>query len=361
MPAIWCGIWLVSFINAAIGAAIVPSIDAGGFCFFSSVPPSLYGNLIIFIPRSAVFLVIIILYVRLYLFFRRQSKRAKHTESYTPSDDISAPWPTPITLDQLSPLSVKFDKMEGSPSPARRSSVTYAPVYRVDSLGAKLSQYQIKPDFDRKGSKDSDATLVFDSVSSARAKLALRRSLSRPEMVINETPEEGISVMQDSEAILNNDRGFETQLRAFDEGVATKAPRLAHAGFGSPRLSASDDADRDRMPVPDTSTYRFPATLPTAALSAPAPSPLASEPTEITLARKETAASKNADIGLWEALAATEPSPPKDGELGAYLATGRRMSASEENKRASYLMIAYPLAVSDTASYADAYGEAETR
>lgn len=344
MPAVWGGIWLISFINSAIGTALVDSIDAGGFCFFPSVPPNLYGNLIIFIPRSVVFLVIIGLYVRLYLFFRRQSKRAKHTESYTPSDDVSAPWSTPITLDQLSPSSSGFGFGKGDNSTlttTRRSSVTYAPVYRVDNLGTKLSQYQFKPSGDRKGSKDSQATLVLEPVTSPRARLAVRRSLSRPEMAIPETPEEGITLIQDSEAILNDAVGFEKQLKALDKSVPAMSPRTAHAGFNSPRPDAPGQSQ-----MPDTSGYRFPATV---SSSRPAPvlgtEQSSSPATETGIERIKTDASEG-DVGLWEALASTEPARPKDSQLGACLTQGRRMSASEENRRASYLMIAYPLAVS---------------
>ena len=305
------------------------------------------------------FIVIIGLYIRLYLFLQRQSKRAKQTESYTPTDDLSAPWPTPITLDQLSPLAAEFDKSKEAGGSPRRSSVTYAPLARADSLSAKLAQYQIRPDADRKGSKDSDATLVLENMASARARLAVRRSLSRPEMAIREAPEDGIAMMQDSDAILNNDSGFERQLEALNTLSPGRSPRIAHAGFNSPRPAESDSFDH--LQVPQTSEYRFPALAKQESGSIPSNdvSPevamlpnLQPIKTQESVQRSTTKGSGpsttegRADIGLWEALAATEPVEPVDRNVKAYLATGRRMSASEENRRASYLMIAYPMAVS---------------
>jgi hypothetical protein len=177
-------------------------------------------------------------------------------------------------------------------------------------------------------------------------------------MAIQETSEEGIIVVQDSEAILNNDSGFDRQLQALDTLAPARSPRLINTGFSSPSLSPLMGSDS--LQVPDTSGYRFPAVASTERRpdSPTTGIPPATQSTQVArtqsggkdIQRSETGLSDGsvagADLGLWEALAATDPSGHKDGEVDNYLNQGRRMSASEENRRASYLMIAYPLAVS---------------
>merc|ERR1712093_174338 len=74
-PSIWGLIWLVSFINATIGIALFPVADIGGSCFFSRPGQILlYSNLVLFIPRTFAFVVVILIYVRMFFFFRRDSR-----------------------------------------------------------------------------------------------------------------------------------------------------------------------------------------------------------------------------------------------------------------------------------------------
>ena len=56
--------------------------DIGGVCFFPSSRGKLYGSLVVFIPRTVAFTAIVSIYIKLYLFLRRQGKQSIEADSY---------------------------------------------------------------------------------------------------------------------------------------------------------------------------------------------------------------------------------------------------------------------------------------
>ena len=64
------------------GVLFEDTIDIGGVCFFPSSRGKLYGNLVVFIPRTVTFTAIVSIYIKLYLFLRRQGKQSIEADSY---------------------------------------------------------------------------------------------------------------------------------------------------------------------------------------------------------------------------------------------------------------------------------------
>jgi len=70
---LWIGVWTVSFGVAVLGYELYGYVPNGGICYYPS-SSGLYGELMQFIPRGMVFVVISILYARLFVFLRRPDK-----------------------------------------------------------------------------------------------------------------------------------------------------------------------------------------------------------------------------------------------------------------------------------------------
>ena len=277
MPTIWAIIAFVSLLNASFGAALVPSIDFGGFCFFSSRPPALYGNLVIFLPRTGLFIAVIVLYVKLALFFRRQSGRAKKTESgLAMTCSLAAPavpgQPILFPLAEHASSGMVQDR-QGAQSPherggsfalvaGRRSDIPGHRIYEVASLRDQLAEYRIsegdlsedgkESGEKRKASKDSQSTLVDDLGLHLRRPVFVRRISSKPDMSsvkeegslssprLSDAPASPSLVMQDSDAILSGDAGFGHQLVLLEASV-TSSPRISLSArtFPSPSPALS--------------------------------------------------------------------------------------------------------------------------
>lgn len=322
MPTIWAIIAFVSLLNASFGAALVPSIDFGGFCFFSSRPPALYGNLVIFLPRTGLFIAVIVLYVKLALFFRRQSGRAKKTESglamtcslaapAMPGQPILFPLAEHVFSGAMSDRQGARDPHQHSGSHAlgasRTSDIPGHRIYEVASLRDQLAEYRMSEGDSsedgkesgekRKASKDSQSTLVDGPGLHLRRPEFVRSISSKPDM--SSVKEEGMHssprlsgapaspslIMQDSDAILSGDAGFGHQLVLLEASV-TSSPRISLSArtfpSPSPALSSREgtlEADTPYTRLESSSpglapshhegmshpTYRFPAVRSTSA------------------------------------------------------------------------------------------------
>ncbi|KAI5478549.1 putative glucose receptor Git3 [Pseudohyphozyma bogoriensis] len=72
VPVIWTLVWLIGVIPAAFGAGFFHSSDTGyGICWYDA-SSGLGAKLMIFVPRAVVLVIIIALYCRLFIFFRRR-------------------------------------------------------------------------------------------------------------------------------------------------------------------------------------------------------------------------------------------------------------------------------------------------
>ena len=432
MPSIWAAIWIASFVNAAIGISLVPAYDAGGFCFFPSTPPHFYGNLVIFIPRTLCFITVIAIYLRLFLFFRRKSSsQAIATQSSPfPSISMNGHLSTPVSFvdlairdrpdanktDQIDPNSY-FDshQMEERPLPYSRHSMA-----SLASSHTKLALYQTK--WLRKGSKDSQMTLVNPTHLRFVNKPTLSPNRAAPENPIQESAEESASVQaagspvfsKNSKAISEGSDGLSrqiSQINALGALPVSREPTMPISSSSSSLHPRSSQESICNITQHDTATYRFPPhttpsepspltdTIPplsrivvlpppppirikppraysgissrsdytvsneiqnrsadTVEQQSPKPSHLSNGKEEVPEADEaETQADEGEDLimGVWEALVDI----PRDHSEGRVhdncdnIPVPRRMSAAEESRRVSYLMMLYPIAVSPAFSH----------
>ncbi|WRT64674.1 uncharacterized protein IL334_001608 [Kwoniella shivajii] len=70
---LWAFVWLVSIVIGIIGYEVYGYYPSGGLCFYGA-NAGLYSELMQFIPRCVVCIVITILYAKLYVFLRRPDK-----------------------------------------------------------------------------------------------------------------------------------------------------------------------------------------------------------------------------------------------------------------------------------------------
>lgn len=258
--------------------------------------------------------------------------------------------------------------------------------HSTDLLRRKLSEYQFAKGAKRKDSDGSDTLVPTRRLSSWVCKG--RRKKSNPDTsdsiearssedvgsVIMTEREENVNrisgVLQDSAEILNSPNGFEEQLVLLkpDEGPLGQLDAKTSTRLITPR---SQDTLVPVSPLSST-PYAEKGTGGLAASSVPpVVSPLRGivsmengispgSESLLTLAsrRRESgfpglippskdAKAESPVMGLWEALASVDPVDSDDAGLAEACAEkGRRLSASEENRRVSYLMLLYPLAVS---------------
>ena len=415
MPSIWAAIWVVSFFNAALGVSLVTTHDAGGFCFFPNTPPHLYGNLVIFIPRTLCFIITIGLYCRLFFFFRRKS--FNNTNSHFPSNFASGQAPSLVfltstgaeySIDSTKPLPDHVGDEVGSLSELQ-IPVTRDSNRSSHSFQTKLAQYQSK--WSRKSSKDSQATLVD---TNSRWKMIQLPKLSPhrlpPEVSIQESAEENApasaearqSPLQGSRVISEDKNGFNRELSSLPVSPKSSPPLIAAEHSASyiseniPDLLASQEVG-DAAPMSETSSYRFPQIPSSPAISlhqqvqAPinpinlaaigfahrtvlkseiskSSSNVNGTVSQTRFSREQQAAeqlrsqspclesqldegspliedNENSITGFWDALANIPPDQLK-APISADVPMPRRLSAAEEKRRVSYLMMLYPIAVS---------------
>lgn len=145
----------VGITLAIIGETVYTYADYGGFCFVAS-HSSYYGNMVLFLPRSIVFLVVIILYVKLFFFFRRP--RLKLVRAFT-NDDTT--------------FELKLHGEARLQNGQRRKSLAEKSVDLISEKSTGLKNWLTR--FNEKNAtvggnrKESDATLV-DKASSIETK-----------------------------------------------------------------------------------------------------------------------------------------------------------------------------------------------
>lgn len=136
------------------GVLFEDTIDIGGVCFFPSSRGKLYGNLVVFIPRTVTFTAIVSIYIKLYLFLRRQGKQSIEADSYdldaaihivqtkaessaqltSSAEEVKETLPNKLESDLQPPLSHPQEANPGSPA-STFTAVTYQTQY-----GRKLSR-----------------------------------------------------------------------------------------------------------------------------------------------------------------------------------------------------------------------------
>jgi hypothetical protein len=413
MPAIWAVIWIISFFNASLGVALVPTVDIGGLCFFPSTPPALYGNLVLFIPRTLLFMIVIGLYVHLFRFFRKSAVKAKATETASFGSILpggEAPCPTPVSFSSANHY--QFPLKPNSQFPENGTVPERSPVASSFSSSSSKLGTAYQSIWGRKGSKDSETTLVNHTQTRIKPSQSPRKyrlgNTSPLDMPIIENSEENgamglkrVHSLQNSDAILSGSGGFESQLKMLESpsDPPTRSSSASH------RVSFNTPPSFSRRAAPDTSAYRFPPQpihLPPRDYMFPASrppiSPGTSEPritkelepaiqlqsqeaqyqrvrqSSITELSGDGIESQTLDADSGSITLDTPNSrddaetPPKGGIMGFEEAlqnvaptlaherkmsldpdmpyiTQRRMSAAEESRRVSYLMMLYPAAV----------------
>lgn len=287
------------------------------------------------------------------------------------------------------------ERRSGSVSIHRLSSLIKTPSKPPEDqstamLRCKLAEYRVKKQLTRKDSDDS-GTLVstrrrFPGWSGKGRRQRSTSDIKWPEN-LNEAEEplttntsnieEGSRrksgpVLQDSAEILNSPHGFQGQLVLLGtDGYNFPSDRHKTESTTTPqsestllRSGSNPPAEADQEPLarcvdmPQASTLRGIVSMGDG-ISPGADSllTLASQPARSAfpgfapVSQSEGAEKDSPVIGLWEALASVDPVDSDDAGLAkACVEKGRRLSASEENRRVSYLMLLYPLAVSTKAS-----------
>lgn len=203
-------------INAIIGVAQYSVSDTGGSCFFPNGPQDLYGNLVIFVPRTLALAIVIPIYIRMVIFFRRRSSRAKRASqsnidrvlpSRRLSNHLPSFWITNNLTRQGSASSQKTasetksecpaSTKEGDSNPATfypvltRASSTTGTVKSISSFQDKFRRYRAAH-WTRKPSKDSDTTVVAPPSALRNPQRAYQPPLV-PEVAIQELSEEAIT------------------------------------------------------------------------------------------------------------------------------------------------------------------------
>ncbi|KAK9894173.1 hypothetical protein P389DRAFT_191156 [Cystobasidium minutum MCA 4210] len=402
---IWTSIWLICTVNAAIGTALNTSVDGGGFCFFPSVSPYLYGNLVLFIPRAGTFVLIIFIYARLYIFFRNQASSHHKQESGIQESSFHVPLPTPasevyhVHFPEGTPDDSSSDRRESEGSSDHQLSglTTTTSVVRDEQTAAvlqsKLVHYKFIRRMSRRDSQESSATVVSGPRQSWLGKGTIRRHQSvseetdaLPTSSVQEATEGGSesaevssAILQDSAEILSSPQGFEEQLVMLGQqhhqpfriempGSKTPTPLQTPAGEEASLLSGSTRVVTPATEKDETSISSRSNSIPKGSplrgivpmgdamspgadslltLASPMAAPIRTEFPGLTVQEgNEEAQDANSPVmGLWEALASVDPVDSDDNALAeARSEKGRRLSASEENRRVSYLMLLYPLA-----------------
>ncbi|KAH9812428.1 hypothetical protein DFH28DRAFT_978445 [Melampsora americana] len=132
-PMLFGLVWLAGCIISGIGIYLNPMEDLEGFCFYG-VHGELYGQLSLFLPRVVVSFVTIVLYLRLFFFFRRQDSFAVVSNPRSRLDSV---------IEQDLP---------GTHPKSRRGS--------VQALIDKARSLSVSTASGRKVSKDSEIALV---------------------------------------------------------------------------------------------------------------------------------------------------------------------------------------------------------
>jgi hypothetical protein len=351
------------------------------------VIPWLYGNLVLFVPRAATFIIIILIYVRLSIFFRQQASSHREQESGVHTSSFSIPLSTPTMETDMEMFPSSGDTMAVAVS--KQTSRT-SERQTAAALQLRFAQYKISPSVSRKSSGDTESTGESNKRKSAPP---VRIQTDRPGDVLpladvsglldTETgaegfpqPERAWSTLQDSSAILDSEDGFRAQLNIHDQcqekDTSVRVPPAAYAtkSFTSstPCLLASPTLMSEKTSAETISSADQPnrkdsqantsITSPRQDSTLTLTSNLVNPFDRLTPGSDHTAIATPPDksrsdsiMGLWEALGSVDPADSDDqGLADACAEKGRRLSASEENRRVSYLMLLYPLAVSRPAT-----------
>lgn len=204
----FASIWIFSGTIAAIGAGIYHRsiTDVGGWCSYAG-PGKLFGQLALFIPRAAAFTITIVLYVRLVFFFRRKESFAVLSDPHghldaglarfysrnadidgggddgwdpsrvygSPTDSAtSKPWYSRRPSSRRQSTEKSFVDMLPVLSPRRWSYPR-----RMSADNAFLTT-STSPTRNRKASKDSGSTTLFDDNLRMSALGGRKGSLSPP-------------------------------------------------------------------------------------------------------------------------------------------------------------------------------------
>lgn len=382
-----------STTNSAIGTALNVSVDGGGFCFFPSVSPYLYGNLVLFIPRAGTFAIIILIYARLFIFFRQQATSHHKQESNIHEASFHLPLPTPASDLQHNHLAMtSFDEPSSGRSSDgvadhRLSGLTKMPsTLQEDQTTAmlqfKLAHYKFSRAMSRRDSQESGTTLASGRHQGWLGRARRHKSITGQEQsdvattpAIMESIEGGSepikrssAKLQDSAEILNSPQGFEEQLVLLGQQTfsmqlpLSKTPLHTPPGesasllSGSTRVTPTMEKDEKALAghtIPAGSPLRGIVSMNDATspgsdslLTLASPGPRAGFP-GLEAPDGQEVQKASPVMGLWEALASVDPVDSDDAGLAEACAEkGRRLSASEENRRVSYLMLLYPMAVS---------------
>ncbi|KAI8460746.1 hypothetical protein BY996DRAFT_1783985 [Phakopsora pachyrhizi] len=154
-PILFTIVWIAGCIIAGIGISINKMEDVEGFCFYGT-RGSAYGQLSLFVPRATISLVTIAIYLRLFFFFRRQDAFA-------------------VVSDPRSNLETIMSHGNPRNDQTRRASI----MSLIDKTKCAITSSSSSS---RKGSKDSDGTLVAENkgiqkFSTASEKLKAQNSI----------------------------------------------------------------------------------------------------------------------------------------------------------------------------------------
>lgn len=373
--------------------------------------PYLYGNLVLFVPRAGTFAIIILIYVRLYIFFRQQASSHHKQESGIHEASFHVPLPTPASEMQIQfpdESSTETGGDMGRPSESTIASTrSLSALVKASSrqqqqsvdestaiLRSKLAQYQFARGVPRNESEDSALTVRSfrqpgwlgggrrKETSGGNWAMSSEASpATASEKVANQGGSQPVkrasAVLQDSAEILNSSQGFEEQLVLLGQDGAVRgvvpremplqSPPEENASLLSGSTSVTPATERDEKLL---STSTLPPHSPLRGIVPMHDGISPGSESLLTLSSQNqvqvsngfpglsmpSAAAKqqqgeNTIMGLWEALASVDPVDSDDaGLVEACAEKGRRLSASEENRRVSYLMLLYPLAVSSLGS-----------
>ncbi|GAA95761.1 uncharacterized protein L969DRAFT_85465 [Mixia osmundae IAM 14324] len=141
--------WGLSAIVSGVGLAVYGFADLGGFCSYGKNAGP-FKDLILFVPRTVTFIIVILIYLKLFAFFRRKDSHAVHSYDSGPAGQ---------SLDAIP----DFDE-DGNLKPERSRKMSLASLqhWYISASIRRGSSSSV-----RKESKDSDATLVEPSATSA--------------------------------------------------------------------------------------------------------------------------------------------------------------------------------------------------
>lgn len=216
------------------------------------------------------------------------------------------------------------------------------------------------------GRRRTQQSVLEKETFERKASVGMEPSLLEPENRVR-IEKNAAPILQDSAEILNSPHGFEEQLFLLNidgtrqqgsQSTATLQDDVQFLSAGSSACTAVNE--NGHHIVAKSSGFSQASPLRGIVSMDDAVSPGTSSMLTVTSRQERTdfpglmvateAEGSKTDapiMGLWEALASVDPVDSDDAGIAeTYTERGRRLSPSEENRRVSYLMLLYPLAVS---------------